>query len=257
MDFPAWPVTQFEARSAVADTLGVPVEWTGRTDNGAFLLALVADEGSVRDLSPDLGKVSRLDASVGLIPTAAADLGHGYDFVSRGVKENLDSACWELGQQWRADPRLGGREVEFSEYLATKLCNALRLLDRKQNRHLHDSHGAYQPDREPLEFDEFDGKYFPFVPATPITPEGATAANWTQSLEAAAHNAGIAQPSVAALIQKITNVKTGRIKSPYRLARAEGLTTTAARYQPATGPFIAIHDFIADATPTALATAIS
>ena len=83
MDFPAWPVTQFEARSAVAETLGVPVEWTGRTNNGAFLLALVADEGSVRDLSPDLDKVSRLDASVGLIPTAAADPGHGYDFVSR------------------------------------------------------------------------------------------------------------------------------------------------------------------------------
>jgi PhzF family phenazine biosynthesis protein len=68
MDFPAWPVTQFEARTAVAETLGVPVEWTGRTDNGAFLLALVADEGSVRNLSPDLAGVSTLDASVGLIP---------------------------------------------------------------------------------------------------------------------------------------------------------------------------------------------
>jgi len=83
MDFPAWTSTQFEARSAVAEALGVPVEWTGRTGNESFLLALVADEGSVRDLSPDLAAVSRLDASVGLIVTAAADRGHGYDFASR------------------------------------------------------------------------------------------------------------------------------------------------------------------------------
>src|SRR5437660_1393794 len=113
MDFPAWPVTQFEARSAVAETLGVPVEWTGRTDNGAFLLALVADEGSVRDLSPDLAGVSRLEASVGLIPTAAADPGHGYDFVSRvfapqaGIPEDpvTGSAHTVLAPYW-AD-RLG------------------------------------------------------------------------------------------------------------------------------------------------------
>jgi PhzF family phenazine biosynthesis protein len=41
MDFPAWLSTQFEARSAVAEAIGVPVEWTGRTDNKAFLLAAV------------------------------------------------------------------------------------------------------------------------------------------------------------------------------------------------------------------------
>jgi PhzF family phenazine biosynthesis protein len=83
MDFPAWFSTQFEARSAVAEAIGVPVAWTGRTGNGFFLLALVADEGSVRDLSPDLAAVSGLDASVGLIVTAPADPGHEYDFVSR------------------------------------------------------------------------------------------------------------------------------------------------------------------------------
>ena len=113
MDFPAWPSTQFEARSAVADALGVPVEWTGRTDNESFLLALVADEGSVRDLSPDLAAVSGLDASVGLIVTAAADPGHGYDFVSRvfapqaGIPEDpvTGSAHTVLAPYW-AD-RLG------------------------------------------------------------------------------------------------------------------------------------------------------
>jgi len=113
MDFPAWLATQFEARSAVAEALGVPVEWTGRTGNESFLLALVADEGSVRDLSPDLAAVSGLDASVGLIVTAAADPGHGYDFVSRvfapqaGIPEDpvTGSAHTVLAPYW-AD-RLG------------------------------------------------------------------------------------------------------------------------------------------------------
>jgi PhzF family phenazine biosynthesis protein len=82
MDFPVWPPTEFEARSAVAEALGAPVEWTGRTDNEFFLLALLADESSVRDLSPDLTAVGGLDASA-VIVTAGADPGQRYDFVSR------------------------------------------------------------------------------------------------------------------------------------------------------------------------------
>jgi PhzF family phenazine biosynthesis protein len=114
MDFPAWVVTEFdEARSAVAAALGVPMSWTGRTANGFFLLGLVADEGSVRDLSPDLAAVSGLDASVGLIVTAAAEAGHAYDFVSRvfapqaGIPEDpvTGSAHTVLAPYW-AD-RLG------------------------------------------------------------------------------------------------------------------------------------------------------
>ena len=70
MDFPVWPCAEVEAREPVSDALGAPVEWTGRTANGAFLLALMADEDSVRALSPDLAAVSVLDSSVGLIPTA-------------------------------------------------------------------------------------------------------------------------------------------------------------------------------------------
>ena len=83
MDFPAWFSAEVDARSAVSEALGAPVEWTGLTKNGAFLLALLADENSVRALDPDLDAVSRLDASVGLIPTAPADPGQPYDFVSR------------------------------------------------------------------------------------------------------------------------------------------------------------------------------
>ena len=84
MDFPAWPATAFEeAREPTAAAIGAPVEWTGRSANGAFLLALLADEQSVRGLRPDLAAVSELDSTVGLIPTAPADGGGGYDFVSR------------------------------------------------------------------------------------------------------------------------------------------------------------------------------
>src|SRR5437764_5414151 len=78
MDFPVWATTEVDARSAVSDALGAPAEWTGRTANGAFLLALMSDESSVRNLSPDLAAVSMLE-SVGLIPTALADPGREYD----------------------------------------------------------------------------------------------------------------------------------------------------------------------------------
>jgi PhzF family phenazine biosynthesis protein len=113
MDFPAWRSTHCDAQTAVAEAIGVPVEWTGRTDNQAFLLALVANERSVRDLSPHLAAVSRLDASVGLIVTAAADPGHRHDFVSRvfapqaGIPEDpvTGSAHTALAPYW-AD-RLG------------------------------------------------------------------------------------------------------------------------------------------------------
>ncbi len=89
------------------------VEWTGRTANAAFLLALLADEASVRALRPDLTAVSALDSSVGLIPTAPADPGRDYDFVSRvfapqaGIPEDpvTGSAHTVLAPYW-AD-RLG------------------------------------------------------------------------------------------------------------------------------------------------------
>lgn len=83
MDFPVWAPHQVDARKAITAALGAPVEWTGRTANGAFLLALMADEETVRDLRPDMDVVSALDSSVGLIPTALAGSGSEYDFVSR------------------------------------------------------------------------------------------------------------------------------------------------------------------------------
>ncbi len=113
MDFPAWTLAEVEARSAVSDALGAPVAWTGQTTNGAFLLALMADEQSVRALNPDLDAVAMLGSSVGLIPTAPADPEREYDFVSRvfapqaGIPEDpvTGSAHTVLAPYWAS--RLG------------------------------------------------------------------------------------------------------------------------------------------------------
>jgi PhzF family phenazine biosynthesis protein len=83
MDFPAAPAVQVDAVPGMAEALGAPVEWTGRSRGGIdFLVGLLADELTVRELSPDLAAVASLDAS-GVIVTAAADPGRAYAFVSR------------------------------------------------------------------------------------------------------------------------------------------------------------------------------
>ena len=112
MDFPAWPPAQIGAENAATEAVGAPVEWTGVTHNGVFLLALLADERSVRHLTPDLAAVSRLDCSA-LIVTSIADPGQRHDFVSRvyapdlGIPEDpvTGSAHTVLAPFWA--PRLG------------------------------------------------------------------------------------------------------------------------------------------------------
>lgn len=148
MDFPSWPPTQIEATSAVAGVLGVPVAWTGCTDNNIFLLALVSDEGSVRDLSPDLNALSGLEGSA-LIVTAVADTGHAYDFVSRvfapdlGIPEDpvTGSAHTVLAPFWadrlgrtslvgcQASPRSGEVGVELKGNRVTVIGRAITVLD--------------------------------------------------------------------------------------------------------------------------------
>jgi len=149
MDFPAWFSTPFEARSAIAEAIGVPVEWTGRADNESFLLALVADESSVRDLIPDLAAVEGLDALVGLIVTAGADPGQEYDFVSRvfapqaGIPEDpvTGSAHTVLAPYWadrlgrtslvglQASPRSGLVGVELNGDRVTIIGRAITVSD--------------------------------------------------------------------------------------------------------------------------------
>lgn len=148
MDFPAWPAAEIEERSATAEALGVPVEWTGRTDNEFFLLALVADEGSVRELNPDLTAVSGLAASAVTV-TAVADPGQGYDFVSRvfapkvGIPEDpvTGSSHTVLAPFWadrlgrtslvglQASPRSGVVGVELNGDRVTVLGRAITVLD--------------------------------------------------------------------------------------------------------------------------------
>jgi PhzF family phenazine biosynthesis protein len=82
MDFPASPPTEVDARAAASTALGVPVAWTGEARDGFFLLALLADEQTVRDLVPDLAAIGGLDFSA-LIVTAAAIPEQSHDFVSR------------------------------------------------------------------------------------------------------------------------------------------------------------------------------
>ena len=82
MDFPAWPPAEIDARSAASAALGVPVEWTGQAHDGFFLLALLADERTVRDLVADVSAIQSLDCSA-VIVTAVADPGQEHDFVSR------------------------------------------------------------------------------------------------------------------------------------------------------------------------------
>ena len=148
MDFPSWPATEIEARSAAAEALGAPVEWTGRTGNDFFLLALLADERSVRDLSPDLTAVSELDASA-VIATAVADPGQGYDFVSRlfapdmGIPEDpvTGSSHTVLAPFWagrlgrtslvglQASPRSGHVGIELNGDRVTIIGRAITVVD--------------------------------------------------------------------------------------------------------------------------------
>ena len=148
MDFPAWPPTEIEAQRATAVALGAPVEWTGRTSNGFFLLALLADERSVRGLSPDLTAVCELDASA-VIVTAVADSGQRYDFVSRlfapsaGIPEDpvTGSSHTVLAPFWagrlgrtslvglQASSRSGKVGVELNGDRVTIIGRAITVLD--------------------------------------------------------------------------------------------------------------------------------
>jgi PhzF family phenazine biosynthesis protein len=81
MDFPASPAVPVDAPVGLAQALGAPVQWTGLGGNG-FLLALVTDEETVRELRPDIAGISQLSVDV-VVVTARAEPGREYDFVSR------------------------------------------------------------------------------------------------------------------------------------------------------------------------------
>ena len=115
LDFPTAPLTAIATDGDIAAAIGADV--LSVHDTGADvgdLLVEVADERTVRELSPDLGAVAALASRRGLIVTSRADNPDGgYDFVSRCFFPNLDidedpvtgSAHTALAPFWSA--RLG------------------------------------------------------------------------------------------------------------------------------------------------------
>ena len=83
MDFPVWPCAEVEQREPVADALGVPVEWTGAHGERRVPARAARRRGLRTRAESRPRRVSVLDSSVGLIPTAPAAEGLPYDFVSR------------------------------------------------------------------------------------------------------------------------------------------------------------------------------
>jgi PhzF family phenazine biosynthesis protein len=110
MDFPASPPVHVDAPAGIAEALGTQALWTGRSDSG-FLVVLVADERTVRELSPEIAAVARLDA-MAVVVTADADKGQPYDFVSRVFAPNVG-----LDE----DPVTGSAHTVLAPYWADRL----------------------------------------------------------------------------------------------------------------------------------------
>jgi PhzF family phenazine biosynthesis protein len=125
LDFPTAPLAPISTDPALADVLGadfVSAHHTGpQTDD---LLLELADEAAVRDLTPDLSALARLDRRGVIVTAVADDPAAGYDFVSRffgaaaGVAEDpvTGSAHTALAPFWSA--KLGGR-TEMTGYQAS------------------------------------------------------------------------------------------------------------------------------------------
>jgi PhzF family phenazine biosynthesis protein len=116
LDFPAAPATEVPVPEGLAEALGARPEATFATGALRDLLAVFADEATVRALAPDPGAVARVarrDGIRGVIATAAADGDDGHDFVSRffapadGIPEDpvTGSAHTALAPYWAG--RLG------------------------------------------------------------------------------------------------------------------------------------------------------
>lgn len=121
LDFPAAPGTPVPPAAGLDRALGAVPEAVFRSSRLGDLLAVLADEETVRALTPDLDAVAELTIREGLrgvIVTAPADeAAAGYDFVSRffapaqGIPEDpvTGSAHTMLAPYWSA--RLGREEL--------------------------------------------------------------------------------------------------------------------------------------------------
>ncbi|MDG4858212.1 PhzF family phenazine biosynthesis protein [Streptomyces sp. T-3] len=118
LDFPTAPLTEVEIPAGVAEALGAePVATYDTGPHCGDLLIELADEKTVRALTPD-HKALIEHSERGIIATARAeDPTRGYDFVSRGFfpRVGIDedpvtgSAHTALAPYW--SPRLGGDDL--------------------------------------------------------------------------------------------------------------------------------------------------
>ena len=116
LDFPAAPATEMSIPDGLIEALNAKPEAVYGTGALGDLLTVFPDEAGIRALAPDftaLACLTRRDGIRGVIATAPADPGSGYDFVSRffapaqGIPEDpvTGSAHTALAPYWSS--RLG------------------------------------------------------------------------------------------------------------------------------------------------------
>jgi PhzF family phenazine biosynthesis protein len=142
LDFPTAPLTPVEADPRLASVLGaemLSVHHTGpNTDD---LLVELDSEKTVRELTPDLSALARMERRGVIVTAAAAAPDSGYDFVSRffgaaaGVGEDpvTGSAHTALAPFWSA--RLDARTT-LTGYQASKRGGYVKINLRGDRTHL-------------------------------------------------------------------------------------------------------------------------
>lgn len=118
LDFPTAPLTPVEAPPGTAEALGAPALAAYDTGpNVGDLLLELADEKTVRAITPDIAALSRFECRGVIVTAPAEDPTGGYDFVSRffgpavGINEDpvTGSAHTALAPLWSA--RLGRTDL--------------------------------------------------------------------------------------------------------------------------------------------------
>ncbi|BBB01806.1 putative phenazine biosynthesis protein [Actinacidiphila reveromycinica] len=116
LDFPTAPLTPEQAPPGLAAALGAePLTVLDTGPDCGDLLVELADEATVRALTPDAGALAGLSRR-GVIATAApADPGAGYDFVSR---------CFFPGVGVHEDPVTGSAHTALAPFWSARLGRA-------------------------------------------------------------------------------------------------------------------------------------
>ena len=137
LDFPAKPILDAPAPEGLEEALGARALYVARSHFD--VLVEVATEAEVRALKPDVGRLAAVEAR-GVIVTARAEGGAGYDFVSRffaprvGVNEDpvTGSAHCVLAPYWAA--KLG--RIEMVGFQASRRGGTVRVRSAGDRVHL-------------------------------------------------------------------------------------------------------------------------